>query len=451
MTTVATSDLALGRTWGSGNFTVDDALRLRIRRGRHVGARLIGSLQVAHGLGDDATVTACERWIEATRRLPEPAREWLLTHPVTSDAIRILIDRVSDAKARGTPIDLEAWLEDRFATLIRGATLVAGEVAAWEARSSRLLPGIGLRLPAQAGQRIEIGPVRNGRLPVRIDAQSFEVPTTPAVPRQWMAVNHEFALPSFVMSGVRVHVDAEDPAFTERWVPAARFGPLSVAPAYAATMPRWVEELEAASRVAEATVPLSASLFGQIVRTVVPIVSPDASMGCSLSDRELPGAIMTTTDGPAVLAENLLHEFRHNLLHQLEQSYPLYLADSPSDARFYSPWRDDLRPLHGILHALFVFLDVCAVHAGVRAGRLGDDSDMHDSAVRLAANVLRIGIALKEFRRHARTTEFGSGFVQGIEEAVARFLPIVDGLPGEAVAEAAEQVELHRRAVGAVK
>jgi HEXXH motif-containing protein len=270
------------------------------------------------------------------------------------------------------------------------------------------------------------------------------VPLAEALPGQWMAVGHDLALPSFAIGGARVHVDAEDRVFRERWRREVRFGALEVTMPPRLQLAKWTCALDAAARVAEATVPLSSSLFGGIVRTVVPIISPDPEMGCSLSDRDMPGAIMTTIDRPAVLAENILHEFRHNLLHQIEQAYPLYLVDSPEEARFYSPWRPDPRPLHGILHALFVFLDVCAVHAGVRTAALGGDPDMHDSAVRLAANVRRIGIALQEFRAHARTTEFGTGFVEGIEEAVGRFLPLVAALPTEALQEADGLVEQHR-------
>jgi hypothetical protein len=71
---------------------------------------------------------------------------------------------------------------------------------------------------------------------------------------------------------------------------------------------------------------------------------------------------------------------------------------------------------------------------------------MHDSAVRLAANVRRIELALTEFGAHARTTEFGTGLVEGIEQAVAQFVPLTRELPADAVHEAEQQISQHRSA-----
>lgn len=153
---------------------------------------------------------------------------------------------------------------------------------------------------------------------------------------------------------------------------------------------------------------------------------------------------MSTIDGPPVLAESIVHEFRHNLLHQLERAYPIFEPGSPNEARFYSPWRDDPRPLSGILHALFVFLDVCAIHAGVLERRMGQAHVQFDSSVRLAANVRRIRIALAVLRDNACLTPFGRGFADGIEHACNGFEPALSDLPQDAVARAERDTHGHR-------
>ncbi len=58
------------------------------------------------------------------------------------------------------------------------------------------------------------------------------------------------------------------------------------------------------------------------------------------------------------LADDLLHETAHHLLHDLEEVVPL-LAAGPATAEvqaFHSPWRGALRPLHGLLHGTYTFL-----------------------------------------------------------------------------------------------
>jgi len=58
------------------------------------------------------------------------------------------------------------------------------------------------------------------------------------------------------------------------------------------------------------------------------------------------------------LADDLLHENSHHLLHDLQETVRL-LAPGPATEEvqaFHSPWRGTLRPLHGILHGTFTFL-----------------------------------------------------------------------------------------------
>jgi HEXXH motif-containing protein len=58
----------------------------------------------------------------------------------------------------------------------------------------------------------------------------------------------------------------------------------------------------------------------------------------------------------AVLAEAIVHEYYHSVLHARMEVEPLLAGGD--ERRFYSPWREDPRPLAGLLHALYV-------HAGV--------------------------------------------------------------------------------------
>ena len=56
--------------------------------------------------------------------------------------------------------------------------------------------------------------------------------------------------------------------------------------------------------------------------------------------------------GPLRLAEGIIHEAMHLALTRFEDSSPL----AASEARLYSPWKNEQRVAAGILHGLYVFI-----------------------------------------------------------------------------------------------
>lgn len=89
-----------------------------------------------------------------------------------------------------------------------------------------------------------------------------------------------------------------------------------------------------------------------------PSAHPDKIV--SFSDDSVPGALFVSilqSDGPIDpydLADSLVHEYRHQKLYLLERRHP---TTSPG-ALVVSPWREDLRPASGLLHAVFVFVEL---------------------------------------------------------------------------------------------
>lgn len=89
-----------------------------------------------------------------------------------------------------------------------------------------------------------------------------------------------------------------------------------------------------------------------------PTAHPDKIV--SFSDNSVPGALfVSVTQGDVFidaydLADSLVHEYRHQKLYLFERQYP---TTSPG-ALVASPWRDDLRPVSGLLHAIFVFVEL---------------------------------------------------------------------------------------------
>jgi HEXXH motif-containing protein len=74
----------------------------------------------------------------------------------------------------------------------------------------------------------------------------------------------------------------------------------------------------------------------------------------------MPGTFVTSPVGnPLALADDIIHETYHNRLFALEEQGRFFEGDDARrDARHYSPWRHDPRPLFGVFHAFYVFIRV---------------------------------------------------------------------------------------------
>lgn len=90
-----------------------------------------------------------------------------------------------------------------------------------------------------------------------------------------------------------------------------------------------------------------------------PLAHPDKIV--SFSDNSVPGAlyvsVMQSEDliDAYDLADSLLHEHRHQKLYLLERRAPTV---EPTATMVASPWREDPRPPSGLLHAVFVFVEL---------------------------------------------------------------------------------------------
>lgn len=148
------------------------------------------------------------------------------------------------------------------------------------------------------------------------------------------------------------------------------------------------------------------------------------------SHSDLPGAFVCgIVHEPYELADGIIHEFYHNRLFFIEEIAPFFSdsADALENRSYYSPWRSDLRPLHGILHALYVYLPVCRFWLQVSLG--GEVAGMrlsyvHDQLVRIP---LQLQIAVHQLSRHARFTDFGRAVFEQLKKDVADLQDAITG------------------------
>lgn len=96
-----------------------------------------------------------------------------------------------------------------------------------------------------------------------------------------------------------------------------------------------------------------------LVRRIQLLHTEDDEIDVSYSHPEIPFTIFVSLcrDNSGVadlrLAESILHEAMHLKLTLIEQHLPLIVPATTST--FFSPWREEQRPVRGVLHAIFVF------------------------------------------------------------------------------------------------
>nr|WP_281292151.1 HEXXH motif-containing putative peptide modification protein [Actinomadura decatromicini] len=143
--------------------------------------------------------------------------------------------------------------------------------------------------------------------------------------------------------------------------------------------------------------------------------------GLSATSADAFGAVAITRPRDALLfAESLVHEFQHVKLCSLLGSVPLY-ADRPGE-RHYSPWRDDPRPLGGLLQGAYAYLGVTAFW-GRRRGRLtGGDAAYGEYAFALWRE--QTAYAIGRLPASGRLTEAGERFVAGMRASLDRWADV---------------------------
>lgn len=96
----------------------------------------------------------------------------------------------------------------------------------------------------------------------------------------------------------------------------------------------------------------------EAVSVIVPLVSPRGGL-VSISSSATFGAVgLSEPPDPYWCAVNLAHEVQHLKLSALLEIVPMTLPDERR--RYYAPWREDPRPISGLLQGAYAFLGVSA-------------------------------------------------------------------------------------------
>jgi hypothetical protein len=145
--------------------------------------------------------------------------------------------------------------------------------------------------------------------------------------------------------------------------------------------------------------------------SLVPLENAGTNRGKSASSRDAFGAVAVAhpPNGTA-LAASLVHEFQHAKLGALLDLVPFLHSDR--EARYYAPWRDDPRPLDGLLQGAYAYLGVTDFW---RVQRAADDRDTEIGHFEFARWRDQTRSVVQQLASCGGLTEIGQRFVAGMQ------------------------------------
>lgn len=193
---------------------------------------------------------------------------------------------------------------------------------------------------------------------------------------------------------------------------------------------RWVELLHEAWAILSSDHRELAESLAMGVTSLVPLPNGDGWDTRSASSGDAFGAVMCSLPPDGVtLAVSLAHEFAHIRLGGLMHLLPI-TNDSGEDKALYAPWRDDPRPLGGLIQGVYAFVSIAAFWRKHRHSVTDDEArTLADFEYAYAREQAEEGLA--NARSASGLTEFGSEFLATLTAEVDSWQD--DPLEGEPV------------------
>lgn len=190
------------------------------------------------------------------------------------------------------------------------------------------------------------------------------------------------------------------------------FGPLPPHRLTDADAEIWRQQLTEAWRLLVEHAPdfteaIPAGLESIVPEPPFPFRLPSASSGEAFGS-----AVISRPEDPAALAATLIHEFQHIRLGALLQLVRLQAEDRRE--RLYAPWRDDPRPLGGVIHGVYAFFGVAAFY---RALSLANPDD-HLAAFEFTHWRDQVWRTLEKIRRDEALTDAGRRFLDHVADCI---------------------------------
>ncbi|MEU6677457.1 HEXXH motif domain-containing protein [Streptomyces sp. NPDC046925] len=175
--------------------------------------------------------------------------------------------------------------------------------------------------------------------------------------------------------------------------------------------------------------PVSAEAMRAGLMSVTPTPARERFRPHSVTAGDAFGGVMASRpDDAAQLAATLVHEFQHIKLGGLMRLSPLNVRDSAPgfEELFYAPWRDDPRPLGGLLQGIYAFAGVARFWRAHRHSAGGTHASL--AHFEFALWRTQVWSTVNLVRGHERLTPLGRRLLETLRERCAAWLdePVPD-------------------------
>lgn len=191
--------------------------------------------------------------------------------------------------------------------------------------------------------------------------------------------------------------------------------------------------------------PTDALAISKGVVSLVPLPPEDGWDTRSASSGEAFGAVMVSTPpDPETLAVALVHEFQHVVLGALLHLVQLVRENDPAPGapkkNYYAPWRDDSRPLGGLLQGVYAFLGIARFWRRHRLSVSGAEAALAHYEYGYARGQTHEALGI--MRSAGDLTERGRALIDGLDAELAPWMD--EPLPAEIARMVALTADSHR-------
>lgn len=232
---------------------------------------------------------------------------------------------------------------------------------------------------------------------------------------RWSASNGKLRLRSMPDAGGHVELNSLDPLLR------VGFGEDDFEQIGDAGACRWRTTLESARAELHRVLPAGAVEVTRSIRVLVPLVTKTRGVHRSATSADTSGMVqMSWSASKQQIAEALLHEYYHTKLNALLDLDPVFIDDDGAEA-YYSPWRDDPRPLRGVLHGVFSFYIVTCFWQRACSAHWDAGVDARQARSEALRRYKQVCIGIEQVRSHAKLTAVGMVLLDEIQKRLNEY------------------------------
>jgi len=184
-------------------------------------------------------------------------------------------------------------------------------------------------------------------------------------------------------------------------------------------LPLWISTLDKALDIIR-TNESSYELVSNFASYLVPLKQKEVVKNLSFSVRNLPSVIFKNNElNPYLIGETLVHESDHQLFYAIEKFDKFWKEDIKLQQPIYlSPWRDDPRPLDGILRGLSSFARVSQYYSTAIRTYDFTEQQFEQVGLMLLTRLKESELALNTVLESQQLSDFGFQYTNEIQETL---------------------------------